>query len=433
MKIIKRSPALTRFIIFLLLTCLCVGPLTSGNTMAQTGSAAKSKISPDLRERVRNARSGERVNVIIQSNGTWNRTLDSLLKNYGGRITRQFQNINPRVVNLPAGAVESLTTRSEVRYISLDRDIRSLGHISSTSGADAVRTQNSNSLLGSLTSTELDGTGIGIAVIDSGIDANHSSFLNKNGLNRVVTSHDFTGENRTDDPYGHGTHVASAVAGDGQASNGAYVGIAPNADIINLRVLGAQGSGLTSNLLSALDWVLTYRSVHNIRVVNMSIGTAAVDSYKNDPVCVAVRSLVDAGIVVVAAAGNLGKDSNNSKVYGRIHSPGSEPSAITVGASNTYGTDARNDDVITTFSSRGPTRSYWTDASSVKHYDNLVKPDIVAPGNTVIWAEALRNYIVTSHPELDAGVSSVDSKKMMYLSGTSMATPVVAAAAALLL
>ena len=116
----------------------------------------------------------------------------------------------------------------------------------------------------------------------------------------------------------------------------------------------------------------------------MSLGTRAVNSYLDDPLCKSVRRLVDAGVVVVAAAGNEGKDANGDKVYGQIHSPGNEPSAITVGASNTFGTDGRSDDTVTTYSSRGPTRSYSTDASGVKHYDNLIKPDLVAPGNKII-------------------------------------------------
>ena len=117
-----------------------------------------------------------------------------------------------------------------------------------------------------------------------------------------------------------------------------------------------------------------------------------------------VRRLVDAGIVVVAAAGNNGKDSAGNKVYGRIHSPGNEPSAITVGAANTFGTNGRGDDGVTSYSSRGPTRSYWTDSDNVKHYDNLVKPDLVAPGNKIVQAQAVDNLLVHK-PSLECGVS----------------------------
>jgi serine protease AprX len=112
----------------------------------------------------------------------------------------------------------------------------------------------------------------------------------------------------------------------------------------------------------------------------MCLGMSAVESYKYDPLCRAVRRLSNSGILVFAADGNNGKDHDGNKIYGLIHSPGNEPSAITVGASNTFQTDERKDDGVATYSSRGPTRSYWTDESGVNHHDNLLKPDLVAPG-----------------------------------------------------
>src|SRR5207245_7870060 len=130
------------------------------------------------------------------------------------------------------------------------------------------------------------------------------------------------------------------------------------------------------------------------------------------------------------SAGNNGKDASGQKIYGQIHSPANEPSAITIGATNTYGTDGRSDDAVATYSSRGPTRSAWTDFYGLKHYDHLIKPDIVAPGNKLIYAEAPNNYLVTQNPSLDAGVSPVDARRMMYMNGTSMAAPVAAGAAA---
>ena len=139
----------------------------------------------------------------------------------------------------------------------------------------------------------------------------------------------------------------------------------------------------------------------------------------------------------MAAAGNVGKDAAGNKIYGAIHSPGIDPSVITVGAANTYGTDARSDDTVTTYSSRGPTRGYTTDTLGVRHYDNLIKPDLVAPCNKIIAARSVSagstgNNLLGSYPTLATG-SGKTFERVMYLSGTSMAAPVVAGAAAVLL
>ncbi|HZI19843.1 MAG TPA: S8 family serine peptidase [Pyrinomonadaceae bacterium] len=392
---------------------------------AQVLGGEKDKVAADVKQKVAK---GERVNAIVQSAGAWTSSLTSAVTGNGGSVTLSFTNLkNMRVVSLPAAAVGALARRSDVDYISLDREVKKLGHVSLTSGADAAR------IMANYSPT-YDGTGIGIAVFDSGLDPSHVAFTVESGsTTRIKKSVDFTGEGRTDDPYGHGTHVTAIAAGNGQVSNGAYRGIAPNANLVNLRVLNQHGTGRISWLLSAIDWVRSNRSTYNIRVVNMSLGASAVDSYTLDPLCRAVRGLVDLGIVVVAAAGNEGRDGQGNKVYGQIHAPGNDPSVITVGASNSYGTDARNDDTVATYSSRGPTRSYWTDALGIKHYDNLIKPDLVAPGNRVVNAQSAGNLLVGQNPVLDANVSGSSSRDQMFLSGTSMATPAVSGAAALLL
>ncbi|HYO90818.1 MAG TPA: S8 family serine peptidase, partial [Pyrinomonadaceae bacterium] len=291
MKRIKRSRFITWVALAALLLAGSSGMMMTQSAQAQSLLQPGDKMSSDLK-----GASGSKVNVIIQPNGAWSSGLSTAIKSNNGMVKKQFTNIKARVVELPPAAVEALASRSDVQYVSLDRSVKSMGHVSLTTGADAVRS--------AVPGTTLDGTGIGIAILDSGIDPNHASFKGSNGSSRIVFNQDFTGEGRTSDPYGHGTHVAGAAAGNGDVAQGAYIGIAPNANLINLRVLGAQGNGTTSGLLSAIDWVLSNKANYNIRIVNMSLGTAAVDSYKNDPLCQAVRRMVDAGIVVAAAAGN---------------------------------------------------------------------------------------------------------------------------------
>src|SRR5437764_11357183 len=300
---------------FALMLALSIQILPFATVSASPSAPRALKVSSDLKT------DGEdRVQVILQLSDKPSGELNALLNRNGVHIRAHFKNFNSYAVELPASVVAELSDFDEVAYISSDRATQSLGHVSQTTGTDAVRQQTSTSLLGGTTSYTLDGTGIGIAVLDSGIDATHRDFLDKSNNVRVAVSRDFTGEGRTDDPYGHGTHVAAVAAGNGRISDGAYLGIAPNAKLINLRVLNSQGTGSVSSVLSALDWVMSNRSAYNIRVVNMSLGMPAIDSYKNDPVCQAVRKVVDSGVVVTVAAGNNGKDSAGNKIYGQIHS-----------------------------------------------------------------------------------------------------------------
>src|SRR5690349_14229978 len=395
----SRPQALKRFVTFAVLVSLCSALVISTNNRARAAnqpvtSTANTKISPDLQRLILSGNGGARVKVIVQSKTSTPSLLGGLLNTVGGLLVSVLSNLNIRIIDVQANSVDVLASDPDVTYISLDAAVSSAGHVTTTTGAQQVRAQ--KSLLG-LNDT-LDGSGVTIAVLDSGIDSKHKSFATSG---KIKFSKDFTGENRTDDPWGHGTHVAAIAAGDGAPTSGAYEGIAPGASLVNLRVLNSQGVGTVSGVLAALDWLLANKGTYNVKVVNMSLGTPAINSYQNDPVCQAVRKLVDAGVVVVAAAGNNGKDINGNKIYGAIHCPGNEPSAITVGASNTFGTDARNEDTVTTYSSRGPTRSYSVDSYGLLHYDNIIKPDLVAPGNKIISAEAAGNYLVQAHPELE--------------------------------
>ncbi|HXF42689.1 MAG TPA: S8 family serine peptidase, partial [Pyrinomonadaceae bacterium] len=360
-------------------------------------------IAPDLRQMMAKDPVGKtRLNLVVQAKSANGGIVSEILKSGQARVIRRFESSNTLVINAPLSIVNKLYNAGVLNYISPDRATLGAGHVENTTGTELVRNQ-----AGQLNDSQLDGSGVGIAVLDSGIYGEHNGFKNSAGQSRVVASVNFT-DSSNEDRYGHGTHVAGLAAGNSAIRGGAYRGIAPDANIISVKVLDDKGIGRTSWLLAGLDWVLKNRENYNIRVVNLSLGTLAIDSYTNDPVCRKVKELTAAGIVVVAAAGNLGRGPEGKKLYGTIHSPGNSPYAITVGASNTYGSDNRSDDTITTYSSRGPTRSFYVNDEGQRVYDNIIKPDIVAPGNKLI---SHRSPLAEVNPELAVAPQEGESQQ----------------------
>ena len=276
----------------------------------------------------------------------------------------------------------------------------------------------------------VNGRGVGVAVIDSGITTWHDD-LYRSWSRRVVHFKDFTRETSSNmwftelpyDEYGHGTHVAGIIAGSGYNSGGKRTGVAPGAKLVGLKVLDGEGYGYVSDAIAAIDYAVSVRSTYNIRVINISVASGVFESYWLDPLTQAARRATEAGIVVVAAAGNLGRDRHGNALSGGITSPGNAPWVLTVGASNHRGTARRSDDVIGDFSSRGPT---WIDFAA--------KPDIVAPG---VGIESLSDPHSTLYgtltPFLLGDTTWLGYKPYLSLSGTSMAAPVVSGTVALML
>jgi len=332
----------------------------------------------------------------------------------GARLGRRLPIINAVVIQVPGTALAGLANNPLVEEISLDRrTFAAMERTAATVGVTAVRQQ-----------FGYDGAGIGVAVIDSGVSAWHDDLSSAGAGQRIDTFVDFVnGRQAPYDDYGHGTHVAGIIAGNGLDSGGRRAGIAPGAHLVVLKALDSVGAGRISDVIAALDYIHANRHTLNIRVVNLSVGAAVYESYTTDPLTLATRQLVADGIVVVAAAGNAGKDSQGYTRYGRVTAPGNAPWVLTVGASSHMGTIDRNDDLMAGFSSRGPTR-----------YDLVAKPDVVAPGVGIeSLSDPLSAFYVSRAPYLLDGTVAAGYRPYLSLSGTSMASPVVAGTVAVML
>jgi serine protease AprX len=282
-----------------LLTSLALVVLTALPASAQR--AGDHKLDEALRQRARAPRGS--VRVILQTSG--GATADSnsrLVRRLGGRAGRRLTAQRALTAEVPESALSSLAASSEFAKVSLDREVwPTMDRTSAAVGADVVR-----NTLG------LDGSGIGVAIVDSGVTAWHDDlgygdqgYLDWTGTGQRVTHFaDFVGGYPDPyDDYGHGTHVAGIIAGNGETSGGARAGVAPRASIIALKVLDGAGRGYISNVIAAIDYAIAYREYFNIRVLNVSVAAGVYESYETDPLTLAAKRAAEAGIVVVTAAG----------------------------------------------------------------------------------------------------------------------------------
>ena len=246
-----------------------------------------------------------------------------------------------------------------------------------------------------------------MAVLDTGVSSS-ADLQNRVLLSKTFSVLSFEGN----DFYGHGSHVMGIVGGNGANSSGAYVGVAPKVNLINLQVSDAFGNGKSSNVVAALQWVYENHVAYNIRVVNISFNTTIPESYHTNPISAAAEILWFNGVVVVVSAGNEGKNG--------LYPPANDPFVITVGAANDQGTGDPADDSLATFSAYGTTA------------DGIQKPDLVAPGvNIVSLLTNPFSRLASDHP--DNVVKSNNAPVYFRMSGTSMSAPVVSGAAALLM
>jgi serine protease AprX len=321
----------------------------------------------------------------------------------GGQHANSLPIIGGAVSTLSYQAIVRLSRNPTIGRISLDQKFRAMGSPSVALGSLYAQIVGAPDVWAQGDS----GQGVTVAILDSGIAQVDDLALPSS---RIIASVDFTGTPLGNgDPGGHGTHVAGIVGGNGTDSVQAREGIAPNVNLASVRVIDGNGNATLSSVLAGIQWVVQNRKTYNIKVMNLSLGAPSTKSYRDDMLAAAAELAWQSGIVVVVAAGNSGP------LPGTVATPGIDPYIITVGALDDNGTLDTLDDTVAPFSSQGPT------------LDGLSKPDVVAPGRKIVSLRVPGSFLDLLLPD------RITDGAYFRLSGTSMASPVVAGTAALML
>ena len=351
------------------------------------------------------------VNVIVQLWNGSDLTARSLVTQLGGVVTADLPVVNGFAATLPSGGLATLAASPAVRIVSPDSMVLPQDTASPALGPPspdlAVMDATGSQAAGA------NGQGVTVALVDTGI----ASVADLAG--RLVGVTDLNGQpntcvNFSSDPdctdnYGHGTFVAGLIAGNGASSGGSFMGVAPAARLLSVKLAGRDGQSSVSKVLAAIGWVLANKDIYGIRVLNLSLRVDSTLSYRLDPVNLAVERAWAAGLVVVVSAGNQGSGSST------IAKPADDPWVISVGSVDDQGTATLADDMPSSFSSRGPTVT-----------DGLAKPDVAVSGRHLVSLRSPGSAADLAYPYFyDANYR--------YGSGTSFSAGLVSGAAAALL
>ena len=342
------------------------------------------------------------VEVLVREVTAAGSGAEHAVQRLGGTVTQELPIVGGFAARIPARALGALSSMPGVEVTPAGK-ITFNGSYGQGSGvASAVYP----TVVGADQAWKAGYTGnhVGVAVIDTGINATGDL------AGKVVHSEDFSGEGDGVDRFGHGTFIAGLIAGSGAASNGGVRGVAPDADLISLKIAGKDGSADITHVMAALQWAVSFKDVYNIRVVNLSLGTNSTQDYRIDPLDAAVERAWSSGLVVVVSAGNSGPGA------GTINKPADDPYVLTVGASSDRTTPGTGDDTVPSFSGTGPTAA-----------NGIAKPDLVAPGTSVISSRVPGSYVDNAFPSARVGTAYFKG------SGTSFATGITSGAAALVL
>jgi serine protease AprX len=389
-----------------------------------TFCASENRIDPELNQ----LRPGEASHVIVQFRPG---VEAASYARFSKRVTHH------KNLELIRSAVYEVRSQEDLQLFAADPDVQYVAPDRAVSGTKYqgppdyawMQTLGVTSTFGT---APFDGTGIGVAIIDSGVNAS-ADFQDSKQSSRIVYSANFTTDKDATDGYGHGTFVAGLVAGNGSASsntstNSYWVrGIAPRASIINLKALNSLGVGTDSSVIQAIEAATKLPASLKVKVINLSLGRPVVASCSVDPLCQAVGQAWRLGFVVVVAAGNDGRTAA-TQGYGTIDVPANSPYVITVGASNTQGEAAWSYAKVASYSSKGPTA-----------IDHVAKPDLLASGNRTLSVRVKGSTLDNLYPDnqvpsdVYTRSNSQSSNNYFQLSGTSMAAGIASGAVALVL
>jgi len=402
-----------RLLIGMLQIALVLSMLVPLTAQAQglSGAATLQRVSTALvQAATANPQQTFRVIVVRDQQNT---VADSHVLALGGKTIEDVANIG-FVTQLNAAEIASLAVDPTVKYITLDARMLPVSCSAPLGSCDlnsiypqAIKATEDWSRRAGAT-----GQGVGVAVVDTGI-APKPDFLNAAGGNRIVAQvSEDANSSGFSDGYGHGTHVAGIIGGNSwwnpdPALQGQYIGVAPEANLINVKVSDDQGMTYMSDVINGIDWAIANRKAYNIRVLNLSLESTVPESYTTSLLDAEVEKAWFNGILVVAAAGNNGPNSE-------LYAPGNDPFVLTVGASDPNNTVRTNDDTLAPWSSYGRTQ------------DGFSKPDVVAPGRYITSVLASPSSVLAQEFP-----SRVVDGQYLWLSGTSMSAAVVSGMGAL--
>ncbi len=378
-----------------------------GGTAAQAAPSAQARLASVAKEAP-----SRKVTAIAQFKpGFSERQAKVLVAKHGGKITGRVPLIHGLAVRLPAKQARLLARSDHVLGLTLNSRVHGTAVEDGALATRYPKTIRADKVW----QRGFTGRGVGVAVIDTGVAGDAQDFKDAAGNSRIIANAVTSpGATTAGDGFGHGTHVAGIIAGNSLHRDpsdpfyGKYLGVAPDANIIAVKASDEAGNSTVLDVINGLQFIVDHKAEFNIRVVNLSLSTDTPQSYKTDPLDAAVEYAWQKGIVVVVASGNRGTAADAVK-----YAPANDPFVISVGGSDENGNNGKGE------------RALWS--STGRTQDGINKPDVMAPGAHIVSMLAPSSAFLTLCPNCSIGGAYFKA------GGTSMAAPVVAGAAALLL